>query len=176
MRRVEVVAHDPRWPGLFRQEAEELQDIFGGLIVAIHHIGSTSVPGLSAKPVIDVLPVVRSIEAVDGFHAEMERRGYTVWGEYGLPGRRFFTKGGAVNRTHNIHFFQRGDAAIQRHLAFRDYLTAHAAEAEAYAELKRALARQFPTDIEGYMDGKDAFIQEMQARALAWTEAGRPGA
>jgi GrpB-like predicted nucleotidyltransferase (UPF0157 family) len=116
------------------------------------------------------MPEVRDIEAIDSFNDEMRRRGYTVMGEYGLPGRRYFTKGGEIHRSHHVHVYQQGNIEIKRHLAFRDYLMAHPDEVQIYAELKERLAKQFPTDIDAYMDGKDALIKEMDAKALAWVE------
>src|SRR5579884_2106813 len=144
-----------------------LRGVFGDEIVEVHHIGSTSVPGLKAKPVIDLMPVVREIERVDAFNDAMAAQGYEAMGEYGIPGRRYFRKGGE-ERTHNVHVFQVGDPGVERHLAFRAYLVAHLEVAARYGELKAALARRFPDDIEGYMDGKDTFVKEVERQAVAW--------
>jgi GrpB-like predicted nucleotidyltransferase (UPF0157 family) len=168
LRRIVVVPYDPTWPGAFRAEADRVAAVFGPELVAMHHIGSTAVPGLPAKPIIDMLPEVRDIEAVDGLNDALSWLGYLAWGEYGIAGRRYFTRGGAIRRTHQMHCFQRGSPEIERHLAFRDYLVAHPEEAAVYGRLKAALANQFPVDIEGYMDGKDAWIKERERRALAW--------
>lgn len=99
MRKVEVVAYDRNWPGLFEQERWRLEKIFGSVLVEVHHIGSTAVPGLAAKPVIDLLPVVSDLTAVDAVTAEMVEAGYEAKGENGLPGRRFFKR---VGRTELI--------------------------------------------------------------------------
>lgn len=168
MRSVEVVPHDPRWADEFEVEARRLLAVLGKELLAIHHIGSTAIPGIAAKPVIDVLPVVRSIERMDAMDDDMAALGYRAWGEYGLPGRRYFTRDSDGKRTHNIHVYARGNREITRHLAFRDYMNAHQAEAHAYGRLKANLAQQFPTDFEAYMDGKNAFIQDRERRALAW--------
>src|SRR5947209_8072592 len=122
--RVQVVAYRDEWVELFRREAEQLGRVFGDELIAIHHIGSTAVPGLQAKPVIDMLPVVRQIERVDAFDPAMRALGYEPMGEYGIPGRRYFRKGGD-DRTHQAHAFQQGDPNVERHLAYRDYLRAH---------------------------------------------------
>ena len=136
--------------------------------VAVFHIGSTSVPGLRAKPIIDILPVVRDIGRVDVCRARFETIGYTAMGEYGIPGRRFFYKGGD-SRTHHIHAFQYDTAYdIARHVAFRDYLRIHADVREEYGACKAALARRFPEDIEAYCDGKDALVKRMERDALQW--------
>jgi GrpB-like predicted nucleotidyltransferase (UPF0157 family) len=172
LRNVRVVPYRVEWPALFSEEAERLRAVFGPELIALHHIGSTSVPGLPAKPIIDMLPEVRDIRAVDGLNEALAGLGYLARGEYGIPGRRYFTKGGPTHRTHHMHCFEHDDPGFARHLAFRDYLIAHPEEAEAYGRLKLALAQQFPTDIVAYMDGKDAFIKEVERKALAWRAGG----
>src|SRR5262245_48196142 len=84
--------YSPTWPDEFNQEAERLKTLLGDRLTAVHHIGSTSVPGLAAKPIIDLLPLVRSIESIDSLTPRLEQAGYQAWGEYGLVGRRYFTK------------------------------------------------------------------------------------
>lgn len=169
---VRVVPYDPAWPRQFLEEAERLQAVFGRELVDIHHIGSTSVPGLAAKPIIDILPVVRDIGVVDRFNGAMGEMGYEAKGELGLPGRRYFrrthVRDGFVCHSHHVHVYALGNPEIDRHLAFRDYLRANPEVARRYAELKQELARRFPRDIEGYMDGKDAFIKDVERTALAW--------
>lgn len=166
---VKVVPYCSGWPELYRQEAEKISKILGEQLVAIHHIGSTSVPGLPAKPIIDILPVVKEISAVDAHNAQFEALGYEPRGEYGIPGRRFFRKG-LEHRTHHIHIFQESDQPnILRHVAVRDYLRAHPGAAAAYAALKIKLAAQFPQDIEAYCDGKDSFVKDLEQKALAWS-------
>ncbi len=168
MKNIRVVAYEPAWPAAFEQEAAVLAGILGGGLVTIHHIGSTAVPGLPAKPVIDLMPLVSDIASVDRLAPAMAEAGYDAWGEYGIPGRRLFTKGGDEQRTHNVHIFQIGNPEATRHLDFRDYLRAHPAVARRYAELKSELARQFPNDIGAYNQGKDSFIKEMERRAREW--------
>jgi GrpB-like predicted nucleotidyltransferase (UPF0157 family) len=101
--RYSFAEYSPDWPLEFQREAERLKPLLGESLIAVHHIGSTSVPGLAAKPIIDLLPVVHDIAAVDNRSRAMEEAGYQAWGEYGLPGRRFFTKDCGEFRTHNIH-------------------------------------------------------------------------
>jgi len=165
VRRIEVVPYDPDWPNLFRVEADRIVAVLGHEVVAIHHIGSTAIPGISAKPIIDMLVEVQDIKKIDDFNEEMIKRGYRPQGEFGIPGRRFFIKGGDATRTHHIHTFQTGHPGIEQHLNFRDYMIAHPEEAQAYSRLKEELARRFPHDIEGYMAGKDGFIKEMDKKA-----------
>jgi GrpB-like predicted nucleotidyltransferase (UPF0157 family) len=167
-RSVKVVPYHPEWVKCYEIEAQKISQIFGDLLVAIHHIGSTSVPGLDAKPIIDILPEVYDIQAVDTLNEGMIGLSYIPKGEAGIPGRRFFIKPSETERTHHVHVFQSGSAEAIRHLAFRDYLIAHPETAAAYADLKRQLAQQFPEDIYGYMDGKDAGIKAVEQEAVEW--------
>ncbi|WP_029328977.1 GrpB family protein [Lentibacillus jeotgali] len=167
MRKVDVVHYDAFWPILFDIEAGKLQRIFSDEIIDIHHIGSTSVEGLYAKPVIDMMPVVRDINRIDQFDLGMETIGYEAKGEFGITGRRFFQKGGN-ERTHHIHIFEAGNHHIERHLAFRDYLREHPDKAVSYSRLKLELAACFPDDIDAYIDGKNRFVLETERKALAW--------
>ena len=165
---VQVVDYCEQWPAEYEKEAAQIKRILGGELVAIHHIGSTAVKGLAAKPVIDTMPVVRNIAMVDGRQAAFEALGYECMGEFGIPGRRYFRKGGE-HRTHQIHIFESSNQKdIVRHLAVRDYLRAHPEQTRAYGELKRSLAQKYPEDIESYCDGKDAFVKQMEKEALCW--------
>lgn len=170
MRTITVAPYDDHWPQWFQEEALVVGEALGDTVVTIHHIGSTSVAGLDAKPLLDMLPVVDSLEEVDLRVGAMEGLGYQSRGEYGIRGRRFFTRfDGPGNPTVNVHIFQRDHReAIDRHLAFRDFLRAHHAWALSYADLKRWVAERNPHDIEGYMDGKAGFIQSLEPRALDW--------
>lgn len=170
-RRVVVVPYDPAWPALAAAEAARLRAALDENVLAIHHFGSTAVPGLCAKPILDLLPVVADLGRVDGYNARMIALGYTPRGEYGLPGRRYFPRvlpDADETHTHHVHFYQAGDEQVRRHLAVRDFLIAHPAEAAAYGRLKDSLARQFPWDIDAYVDGKDAYVKDLEQRALAW--------
>lgn len=166
---VRVVAHDPAWSVKAEQEAHRLQNTLGDIVVAIHHIGSTAIPGIYAKPIIDFLLEVDELEHIDQNIPAMESLGYESMGEYGIPERRYFRKSNQQGiRTHQVHAFREGSDAGLRHLAFRDYMIAHPEEAQAYSALKRAQAAEHPDDIQAYMDGKDPFIKEHQAKAIEW--------
>lgn len=165
---IHVVPHDPRWPAAFDFERRELLATLGDLVARAHHIGSTAVAGLAAKPVIDILLEVRSLAELDDATPSLEALGYEALGEFGIAGRRYFRKGGD-QRTHQIHAFGAGDPHIHRHLAFRDYLQAHPGVREEYARLKSGLAERHPDDLEAYCEGKDAFVKLHEAKALAWT-------
>jgi GrpB-like predicted nucleotidyltransferase (UPF0157 family) len=169
MRKVEVVPHDLKWRDSFEIESKSISDAFGENVVTVHHIGSTAIPNIYAKPIIDVLVEVKDLISVDRQRSAMEALGYTVMGEFGIPGRRFFRKDNQDGtRTHHIHAFEVGSEQIERHLAFRDYMIAHPEDAKRYSELKRQLAREYPTNIDGYMDGKDGFIREIDVKAAKW--------
>jgi len=172
VRTIEVVPHDRRWAGEYQKEAGQIQQVFGDELLEIYHIGSTAIPGIYAKPIIDILVGVKDIQRVDSFNPQMEMLGYQAWGEYGIPGRRYFPKG-LILRTHQVHIFQSGDAQIARHLNFRDYLRCHPEQAWQYQALKIELAQRFRYDIDGYSTGKDAFIQEMDRQAADWVKRGR---
>ncbi len=163
---VVVVDYQPQWPEEFLKESKYIQTILGDNCVAIYHIGSTSVPGLAAKPIIDMMPLVKDLTLVDGQAFAFEEIGYEYLGEFGIKGRRYLRKGGDV-RTHQIHIFEQSDTYnTSRHLAFRNYLRTHEKEREEYARLKKSLAEKFPYDIQSYCDGKDAFIKELEKKAL----------
>ncbi|MGD1904596.1 MAG: GrpB family protein [Leptolyngbyaceae cyanobacterium] len=169
MRNVEVVPHNPLWQQTFEQASQQVAQALGENVVAIHHIGSTAIPDIYAKPIIDLLPVVRAIALVDQHNPAIAAQGYEAMGEYGIPGRRYFRKHDAAGaRTHHVHVFEVGSAQVERHLAFRDYMRSHPTDAQHYSDLKQKLAQAHPTDIEAYMDGKDGFIQSIDAKAAVW--------
>lgn len=169
MRQVQVCPPNPQWVKDFEAEAAQIALALGDNVAHIHHIGSTAIPQIYAKLVIDLLVEVNAIDQVDTCSAAMVALGYTAMGEYGLPGRRYFRKDNAEGaRTHHVHVFAAGSPEVVRHLAFRDFMIAHPDCAQQYSKLKRTLAAQYPNDIEGYMDGKDEFVKTMEHRALHW--------
>jgi GrpB-like predicted nucleotidyltransferase (UPF0157 family) len=169
MRKVEVVPPDPKWQEMFKAESNRVRDALGENVVAVHHIGSTAILRIYAKPIIDLLVETKDITKVDGQDTSMESLGYEVMGEFGISGRRYFRKDNQEGiRTHHIHIFTVGSDQVKRHLAFRDYMIAHPENAQNYSELKRSLARKYPTNIDGYMDGKDEFIRDIDKKATQW--------
>ena len=168
-RHIVVDPYDPAWVSEFERESRRITQALDDLVVRLHHIGSTAIPGIFAKPIIDMLLEVDDIGELDRKTAALEGLGYEAHGEFGIPGRRYFRKNDHSGvRTHQIHSFQVGSPEIERHLAFRDYMIAHPADARQYSELKRRVATEYPDDIESYMDGKDPFIKKHEAKALAW--------
>lgn len=166
---IHVVGHDPAWAVKFEVEAGRIMEAAGEAAVRVHHIGSTAIPQAKAKPVIDILLEVASLESLNQKAPMLEALGYEAKGEFGIPGRRYFRlddPGGT--RTHQVHAFEAGTLSVIRHLAFRDYMRAHPLAAEEYGALKERLANAYPHDMAAYMDGKDAFVKEHQRRALLW--------
>ena len=162
-RRVELVEHDPGWAALFEAEKGRIAAIFDGRAVGIEHIGSTSVPDLRAKPIVDVLVGLRELELSDDEVAAMEQLGYHYLGEYGLAGRLFFRK---EPPTHHVHIVEHGGDHWERQLTFRDALRTDADERQRYDEFKRRLAAEgHPRDV--YTELKTPFIREVEARARA---------
>jgi GrpB-like predicted nucleotidyltransferase (UPF0157 family) len=169
MRKIQVVDYDPAWPQMFELERESLCRVLGAVAISIHHIGSTAVPGLAAKPVIDIIVEVTSVTDMDCYELQMIGIGYEPKGEFGIPGRRFFQKGGD-NRTHHVHAYAQGDPQVLRHIAFRDYLKLNQRVASEYGELKRRVAQECHNDIEVYCQGKDTFIKRIEATAIEFTQ------
>ena len=135
----------------------------------VHHIGSTAIPRILAKHVIDILVVVANINFVDIQSAELETLGYETMGEFGIPARRYFRKDDDADmRTHHVHAFEQGNNQIERHLAFRDFMSAHPDWAAQYSELKRKLVAMYPASMESYIEGKNDFIKHMDRLATAW--------
>ncbi|RKD30022.1 GrpB family protein [Thermohalobacter berrensis] len=169
VRKVEVVSYNSDWENKFKEEAKEIEKVLRDILINIYHIGSTAIPNIKAKPVIDILVEVEDIDKVDKYNQGMEKLGYEPMGEYGIPKRRFFIKGGN-NRTHHVHIFQRGNEEIERHINFKEYMIAHPNEAEKYSKLKEELSKKYKYDIESYVEGKSKFIREIDKKAKLWKE------
>lgn len=167
MRKVTVEPYNTNWVKKFNEEKSLLNHIFGDDLVDVHHIGSTSVEGLHAKPIIDIMPVVKDINQVDQYNKSMKEIGYEPKGEYGISGRRFFQKGGD-ERSHHVHIFEYGSFDIERHLAFRDYLREHSDKAAQYGELKSQLSRQYSHDMDAYINGKNQLVKDIERKAIMW--------
>lgn len=168
LRPVIVEEYDPTWPAEYARAADEVRTLLGDALISIHHVGSTAVPGLAAKPTIDLLAVVTSGEAVDEHDPEMMSAGWLPRGDAGIEGRRFFRKGPDEKHTHHLHCFAPGHPEIEAHLAVVEYLRAHPVDVAEYASVKRAAAAAHPCDAPGYSHAKDAYVEAMVARAVAW--------
>ncbi|MBG2712390.1 GrpB family protein [Proteus mirabilis] len=165
MRKIEVVAYNTKWPSLFAEESAVLRSVLENKILRIHHVGSTSVPSMEAKPVIDILLEVVDRDALDSLNPEMENAGYMARGEYGIPNRRYFSKGGE-QRSHQVHAFVVGDKHITKLLVFRDYLIKNKEIAKQYSEIKRAAVLASENDIRRYSAFKAGFIEHHLRLAL----------
>ena len=171
VRKVEILAYNPGWSAAYSQEVQRLQAQLAPLWITFHHVGSTSIPGLAAKPTIDILAVVENLAELDDRGQLLSDLGYQAKGENGLPGRRYFRKlAGEVHLFH-IHGFEQGHPEITRHLDFRDYLRTHPEDAEAYQVLKFALSKKYPLDPMAYTNGKSDFILNIDQKAAAWRTA-----
>ncbi len=159
MREITVVAYNPEWPKMFEQEAKKLKEIFGELAINIHHTGSTSVPNLMAKPVIDITIEVDDIAKVDQLNQALSAIGYETRGECGMPLRRFFIKG--EPRSHHLHVWDKDHAEIERDLLFRDTLIQNIPARLAYENLKQKLCKQHRFEPDKYTLGKDRLIKEI---------------
>jgi GrpB-like predicted nucleotidyltransferase (UPF0157 family) len=169
MDEVEIVDYDPRWPLLFDEEAKRLRAVLDpSLIIGLEHFGSTAIPGLSAKPIIDILIAVRSLAAAQVTFAEALRRlDYVYWADNPKKDRMFFVKGMppfGSKRSHHVHVTEPQGEMWQR-LAFRDYLRAHPEEAETYGGLKKRIAAEHKMDREVYTDAKSAYVASVMRKA-----------
>lgn len=164
---VTIADYDTSWPLKFEEEARTLRLLLGSTVRAIHHIGSTAVPGMKAKPIIDIILEVDTLSSLDAKCNKLESVGYEGKGEFGILGRRYFRKGGD-NRTHHLHAYQADDANIIRHLVFRDYLIEHPDIAELYGERKSLIAKACINSDVSYYDAKSAFVKFYESEALQW--------
>jgi len=166
---IALVPYDLDWPRQFELERALLARVFADVAVSIEHVGSTAVPGLGAKPVIDIMVGVPALADVESRIPELERDGYEYVREYEarLPERRYLRKPRVGSRTHHLHAVVRGGAFWRRHLLFRDYLRAHPEAASAYLELRQRLAARHRTDPAAYSEGKSSFVEALLLRAAA---------
>ena len=170
MDEVEIVNYDPRWPVLFNEEAKRLRAVLDpSLILGLEHFGSTAVPNLSAKPIIDILIAVRSLTDAQAIFVEALRNlDYVYWADNPKKDRMFFVKGMppfGSRRSHHVHVTEPHGEMWQR-LAFRDYLRAHPEEAGIYERLKRRLAAEHQTDREAYTDAKSAYVESVMRKTV----------
>jgi GrpB-like predicted nucleotidyltransferase (UPF0157 family) len=169
---IRIVDYDPAWPTLADAELRRVKEVLGAVAVRLEHIGSTSVPGLAAKPIIDLQIAVDAILPRDRYVEPLERLGYLFAAAPESPDHHFFAKPPQRPRTHHLHVCQAGGEDEFRHLAVRDFLRTHADEAARYATLKREVVARHPQDRLAYIEGKDAYVTALEARAVAWAVAG----
>ncbi len=167
----ELSEYDPDWPRQYLAEAARVVDALRSVLVAIEHIGSTSIPGLSGKPTVDIMVGARELDLDADMFRRMERLGYEFRGEMGVPGRRYFRKGPKYPREFNVHLVQWDGSLWHDNLLFRDYLRSHPDVAGEYGALKRSITKSSGPG--SYGDRKAPFIAQVMERARDW-EKGRP--
>jgi GrpB-like predicted nucleotidyltransferase (UPF0157 family) len=167
---ISILPYDPAWPGRFEQEATRIRAALGPVAARVDHIGSTAVPGLGAKPVIDIQVSVPSMEPVDRYRVPLEGLGYEYRHDPDDDEHEYFFRDVGGVRASQIHVCPGGSEWELRHLAFRDHLRANPEDAARYEVLKRDLAARFPLDIGSYMDGKDAWIRAVEAQSAAMSD------
>lgn len=163
-----IVEYDARWPGMYEQERVLILDLIGPQVFAIEHMGSTAVPGLGAKPIIDIMIAVRRLADAESCIEPLTtiRYEYVPAHEAVMPERRYFHKGPSRGgRTHHLHMVEHDSDFWRRHLLFRDFLRTHPLEAQQYFRLKKELAERFGTDREAYTEAKTSFIEAICERA-----------
>jgi GrpB-like predicted nucleotidyltransferase (UPF0157 family) len=161
-----VADYDPRWPATFERIRTPIAAALGALAVRIEHVGSTSVPGLAAKPIIDLDVVIASRADLPAVIARLGPLGYRPQGDLGIPGRESFNNPPGLPE-HHLYVCVADNAELARHLAFRDYLRGHPEAVRGYASLKRSLAIRFRNDRDAYTEAKAAFIEQALASSAA---------
>jgi GrpB-like predicted nucleotidyltransferase (UPF0157 family) len=168
--KVELLPHSPSWAVDAKTENLRLIQALEGVFIVIHHIGSTTIPGIHAKPIVDLLPVVTNVSELDRQASVFVRLGYQYWGEYGMPGRRYCTLDdpSTGKRKFQLHCFESGSVEIERHLAFRDFLRANPEKAQEYDAEKRRCRELYPNDSHAYSDAKAKWIAAQLPAALMY--------
>jgi len=169
VRKVEIVEYNPKWVTLYTNEKSKILALVGHIAVAVEHIGSTAVPGLGAKPTIDLMVAVHRLSDADKCIKPLGNIGYEYQPEHEdtMPERRFFRKGEPPKEQHyHLHMIEKQSQFWKEHMAFRDYLRTHPETAQQYYELKKELASKYGSDREGYTNAKTSFIDSIVIKAL----------
>jgi GrpB-like predicted nucleotidyltransferase (UPF0157 family) len=169
---VDLIPYQPRWPEQFEGERQRLLLILGSEVIRIEHVGSTAIPGLDAKPTLDMLAGLKELKSAEWYSTQLRDAGYEFRPQHPVPGRWHFAKIQGGLRTHNLSLTAYGSDFWEAHLLFRDYLRSHPEAASTYQALKHHLAEKYPGDTVQYTTGKDEFIAEILNAARTW-RAGR---
>lgn len=162
---VELHEHNQNWSDVFEQEKLLLLNTFPDQIVEISHGGSTAIPNIPAKPIIDMFMAIPDLARAEDYREKLEALGYHYRGEEGAPGRILYAKGDEDNRTHHLNLVERGNDQWNAHILLREYYLAHPEVAQQYADLKTSLAKQYPDDRRAYGAGKKNFISNVIEKA-----------
>jgi GrpB-like predicted nucleotidyltransferase (UPF0157 family) len=165
---VRIVDYDPAWPEMAAAEMARIEAALGEQAVRTDHVGSTAVPGMAAKPIVDLQASVAAIEPTGRYARPLEELGYLFAGDPDSPDFHFFGKPVERPRTFHLHVCAAGSDHELRHLAVRDYLRAQPGEALRYAEVKRELVAAHPGDRLAYIEGKAGYVAALEQRALDW--------
>ncbi|GGI43497.1 GrpB family protein [Mammaliicoccus stepanovicii] len=165
---INLTNYQTSWVDKYKEECEILNEILGNEVIKFEHFGSTAVEGMKAKPVVDMMVIVKDIEKIDLYNKKFESLGYDVAGEWGIEGRRLLRKGGN-RRTHHIHIYEYTNKEIKRHLLVRDYLRINTEEAQKYSEMKASLAEKYNNTYD-YSKGKRGYVSELEQRAITYFE------
>ena len=171
---VRLVPHQPEWEAQAAETAALLTRVLGDTAVEVCHVGSTAIPAISAKPILDLAVGVRELSAVQPHIRELERRGIHFCPGSSLPGELLFVIGEGELRTHHIHVVRWGGPRWTGYLNFRDYLIAHPERAACYEACKQELARRYPGDRGRYTAGKEPLVRRLRAEAAAWRQKAAP--
>lgn len=167
---VELHPHSPEWAKMAAAESARLKAILGDVLVTVHHIGSSAIPGILAKPIVDLIPVVTGLPSLDAREQAIRDLGYKWYGEFGLEGRRYctLTDPDTGKRRFQLHCYEAASPSVARHLAFRDYLIAYPEVAKEYEAEKIRAAKLQPGDTLAYNAEKNGWIKRVERDALAW--------
>jgi GrpB-like predicted nucleotidyltransferase (UPF0157 family) len=163
--RIYIADYDERWPALYEEVGGPLAEAFGDYMVEMQHIGSTSVPGLGAKPIIDIAVDLRDYPLPQEVIEAVEKLGYTHMGEYGISGRHYFKRYDEDGLMVHVHAYSPGNDELTKHILFRDYMRTHPEAARKYELLKRDLASKYVDQRQVYTESKSDFVQEILRKA-----------
>lgn len=164
--KVRLSEYNRLWKLMYHEECERLYEILGQEIIKCEHFGSTSVEGMKAKPVIDMMVIVKDITQIDTYNDTFKNKNYDVAGEWGIKGRRLLRKGGE-NRTHHIHIYQFDNLEIDRHIKVRDYLRAQEQEVKSYNKIKKEITKDCD-DTKTNRDKKHDYVKKLEERAIEY--------
>jgi GrpB-like predicted nucleotidyltransferase (UPF0157 family) len=162
---VKLSKYNPKWKTLFEEESALIFSAAENFIADIQHIGSTAIPEIVAKPIIDILAAINSLSNIAKIIDPLKALGFIYRGEQGIPDRHLFVKGEEDYRTHHLHVVEKEHSEWTKHILFRDYLRKHPQEAQKYSKLKQVLLKKYELDREKYTTGKSEFIEEIIKKA-----------